>query len=88
MCGKSKLIPPVLLLLVVREEEDTTPLVPYLDPFIKAACEAAAEFVEGLEENTSGVGRVNLKDTFDDLVGNKKSGLDGLSYSSDEDDKL
>jgi len=80
-----QLIPPALL--VVREEEVTAPLVPYLAPFVEAACEAAAEFVEGLEDNTSGDGRVNLDDTFDDLVGNEKSGLDDLSYSSDEDDE-
>ena len=44
------------------------------------------EFVEELEDNTSGDRCVNLKDTFDDLVRNKKSGLDDLSYSSDKDD--
>jgi len=68
--------------------------LPHKDPpasFVKAACEAVAEFVadefvEELEDNTSGDRCINLKDTFDDLVGNKKSGLNDLSYSSNEDD--
>jgi hypothetical protein len=60
--------------------------LPHKDPpasFVEAACEAAAEFVEDefvkeLEDNTSGDERANLEDTFDDLAGNKKSGLDDL----------
>jgi hypothetical protein len=66
--------------------------LPHKDPpasFVEAACEAVAEFVEDefvkeLEDNTSGDRCVNLKDTFDDLVRNKKSALDDLSYSSNE----
>jgi hypothetical protein len=74
-------------------DRDCNPIdhtLPHKDPpafFVETAWEAAAEFVEELEDNTSGDGRVNLEDTFDDLVGNKKSGLDDLSYSSDEDNK-
>ena len=69
--------------------------LPHKDPpasFVEAACEAAAEFVEDefvkeLEDNTSGDERANLEDTFDDLAGNKKSGLDDLICSSDEDNE-
>jgi hypothetical protein len=74
-------------------DEDCNPIdhtLPHKDPpasFVEAACEAAAEFVEELEDNTSEDGHVNLEHKFDDLVGNEESDLDDLSYSSNEDDE-
>jgi len=47
-----------------------------------AASPANANAVEDDDEEDG----VNLTEMFDDLVGNKKSGLDDLSYSSDDED--
>ncbi len=98
-------IPPILAENQINspdQDDDCDPLdhtSPYNgDPpasFVEAACVAAAEYVEGLDNDNEdedkdtcgGEGRVNLEDTFDDLVGNVKSGHDDLSYSSAEDDE-
>ncbi len=94
-------IPPIVVgdqLNSPGQEDDCDPLdhtLPYNgDPpasFVEAACAAAAEYIGGLDVNNEdtcgGGGRVNLEDTFDDLVGNVKSGLDDLTYSSAEDDE-
>ncbi len=74
-------------------DEDCNPIdhtLPHKDPsasFVEAACEAAAEFAEELEDSISEDGHVNLEYKFDDLMGNEESDLNDLSYSSDKNDE-
>jgi hypothetical protein len=53
--------------------------------FVEAAAHAASP-ADALEDDDKEEG-INLKDTFNDLVGEERSGLDDLSYSSAEVDK-
>jgi len=52
-----------------------------------AAAACAASLANTLEDDDEEEEGVNLKGTFNDLVGEDASGLDDLSYSSAEDDK-
>ena len=54
--------------------------------FVEAAARAASP-IDTLEDDDEEEEGVNLEDMFNNLVGEERSGLDDLSYSSDEDDK-
>ncbi len=72
------------------EDKDCNPLdhtSPHNHPpasFVEVAARAASP-ADAPEDNDKEKG-VNLEDTFNDLVGDERCGLDDLTYSSDEED--